>query len=136
MKYVKGFTLAAAVTGVALIGLSTNAFSQAVDDDTPIQGTIQVTEGADYQALVRITAEQARTAALAQAPGATVEESDLDEEDGYLVYEVEIQEGTEEIEVLVDAGSGAVLRTDREIDDDHDDDDDENDDDDSDDDDD
>jgi hypothetical protein len=41
-------------------------------------------------------------------------EIELDEEEGYLVYEVDLKMGNEEYEVYVDAGSGKVLCTERE----------------------
>ena len=40
--------------------------------------------------------------------------ADLDEEDGFLVYDVDLRTDTEEVDVTVDAGSGAVLRIERE----------------------
>ncbi len=61
-------------------------------------------ESAQYLKLAKITLDQARAAALAAVPG-TVTSIKLDEEDGYLVYEVEI--GTQE--VIIDAGNGKVL---------------------------
>ncbi len=67
-------------------------------------------EPADLTTLAKITAEQAGTAAMATAPGATVKKVDLDAEDGYLVYTVEFDNGTE---VTVDAGDGIVLLTEK-----------------------
>ncbi|OLV19600.1 PepSY domain-containing protein [Deinococcus marmoris] len=61
-------------------------------------------ESAQYLKLAKITLDQARAAAQAAVPG-TVTSIKLDEEDGYLVYEVEI--GTQE--VIIDAGNGKVL---------------------------
>jgi uncharacterized membrane protein YkoI len=110
MKYWKGLALAAALGGLSVVGLTTDAFSQVVPDQ-PIEGTIPVQEGADYAALAKITADQARTAALAEAPGVTFDESELDEEDGYLVYEVEVTRNGQEMEITVDAGDGSILRT-------------------------
>lgn len=61
-------------------------------------------EQSQYQALAKITAAQASTAAQAKVPGKVLSVK-LEEEDGFLVYEVKI--GT--MEVLVDAGNGQVL---------------------------
>ena len=47
------------------------------------------------------------------APGATVTGLDLDEEDGYLVYDVELTQDRTEFDVVVDAGSGEVLCSER-----------------------
>lgn len=65
-------------------------------------------EAARYQSLARITAEQARVAALAQIPG-TVTGVTLENEDGNLVYGVSITTADGERDVKVDAGNGKVL---------------------------
>ncbi|GEM_PF-3549742 len=112
MKYWKGLILVALLGGLFISGLSTDVLSQ-VAPGQRIKGTIPVEEGADYKALAKITREQARNAAQEELPGATYEEADLEEEDGYLVYEVEMRENGRDVEVLVDAGDGSVLRVDR-----------------------
>ena len=65
------------------------------------------------QAAATITPEQAREAALRAFPGATAEPADesveLETEDGKSVYEVEITLNGREMDVLVDAETGAVL---------------------------
>ena len=63
---------------------------------------------AGYQKLARITAEQARTAALASVPG-TATSVELENEDGNLVYGVSVKTATGERDVKVDAGNGKVL---------------------------
>ena len=83
--------------------------------------------GADAraQAAATITPEQARQAALRAFPGATADPADesveLETEDGTTVYEVEILHDGMEMEVMVDADTGAVLSSemdDEEADDD------------------
>mgnify|MGYP000454026272 CR=1 FL=1 len=69
-------------------------------------------ESAALQELATISAADAEAAALADSPGATVIETELDKENGQVVYEVELDNGTE---VIVDAADGTVLGT--EIDD-------------------
>ncbi|CAM3461792.1 PepSY domain-containing protein [Deinococcus saxicola] len=61
-------------------------------------------ESAQYLKLAKITLDQAKAAAMAAVPG-IVTSIELDEEDGYLVYEVKI--GGQE--VIIDAGNGKVL---------------------------
>lgn len=61
-------------------------------------------ESALYVKLAKVTLDQAKAAALAAVPG-TVTSIELGEEDGFLVYEVEI--GNQE--VIIDAGNGKVL---------------------------
>ncbi len=99
----------------------------------PIQGSIKV-EGkhsrAELKKMAKISLPQAEKTALAAVAGKdsdkTVVESELEVEDGFLVYAVEVrvkgQKGAEEI--LVDAGSGKVLGREAESEDDDDDDDD------------
>ena len=103
--------------------------------------TVPDPEPEDLSSLALITAAQAEEAALAAYPDATVEEVELDNENGCLVYSVELNDGQE---VKVDAGDGEILGLEAddedeegdhqdEGDDDNDDDDDNNDDDDDDD---
>lgn len=94
--------------------LGYTAFGQAVGDK-PIKGTIPVEKGVKESALMdmaKITLEQARDAALAAVPGATFKEGDLETEDGFLVYEIELIENGKEVDVLVDAGDASVLEVD------------------------
>lgn len=66
-------------------------------------------EAARLQKLARVTPDQARAAALARVPG-QVKQVELDNEDGNLVYAVEVQDakGVTQ-EVTVDAGNARVL---------------------------
>lgn len=70
-------------------------------------------DGADaaLQALAKITPDQAKTAALAAVPG-TVVKVDLDNENGNVVYSVEVKTANGATEVKVDAGDGKVLAQD------------------------
>jgi uncharacterized membrane protein YkoI len=69
-------------------------------------------EAARLAALARIDASRANAAALAQVPG-TVLKVALDNENGNLVYSVEIKTASNEIkDVKVDAGNGSVLHVD------------------------
>ncbi len=55
-----------------------------------------------------ITADQAKAAALAANPGTTALKAELDDENGCLVYGVELSNGAD---VKVDAGDGQVVHT-------------------------
>lgn len=113
-------TLAATATLAILLALgsSTAAYAQTdiqVDACNQIVGTVEVADDApDKQALAEVTAEQAGQAAVAALPGSTITETDLEEEDGYLVYEVDLVLNDQEHEAYVDAGSGEVLCLERE----------------------
>lgn len=69
----------------------------------------ETTESANLQSSAKITPEQAKSAALAQVAG-TVKNVQLENEEGNVVYAVEIQIADGGIrEVNVDAGNGQVL---------------------------
>lgn len=77
------------------------------------QRTTKATKGEDQpdaalQALAKITPDQAKAAALAVTAG-TVTKVDLDDENGNVVYGVEVMTRTGTVEVKVDAGNGQVL---------------------------
>ena len=71
-------------------------------------------ETAEAQALaglVTITSDQAMAAALAAVPG-TVVQVELDNENGSVVYSVEVDTGNGIVDVKVDAGNGTILHQD------------------------
>ena len=76
--------------------------------------TVPDPEPEDLSSLALITADQAREAALATHPDAVVTEVELENENGCLVYSVELNE---DMDVIVDAGNGTILGI--ETDDDH-----------------
>ena len=82
-----------------------------------IVGTVRVVPGAERSSLATVTPEAARATALEHYPGAEVDDVEFEEVNGYLFYEVEIEIGNREIELLIDAGSGVVVRTEIEDDD-------------------
>ena len=77
-------------------------------DPNESESAAEQEEAARYQSLARITAEQARSAALAKVPG-TVVGATLENEDGNLVYGVAVRTTAGERDVKVDAGNGSVL---------------------------
>ncbi|HDL85925.1 MAG TPA: hypothetical protein ENH11_06335, partial [Candidatus Acetothermia bacterium] len=62
--------------------------------------------------LAKITASDAEKAALAKFPGATVLKTQLGDENGVLVYAVELQTASGIKDVKVDAGNAQILYTD------------------------
>jgi uncharacterized membrane protein YkoI len=58
-----------------------------------------------------ITADQAQAAALAANPGTTAVKTELDDENGKLIYSVELNNG---LDVKVDAMTGAILSSENE----------------------
>jgi uncharacterized membrane protein YkoI len=70
---------------------------------------------------VAITREAAIETALIEATG-TVTDIELERDDSQTFYKIEVEDGTKEVEVKVDANTGAVLSVDEEDDNDEDDD--------------
>jgi uncharacterized membrane protein YkoI len=88
--------------------------SQAQAEPAEKQGTETGNDQAESAALAsqaKITADQANAAALGQFPGGTVKKTSLDDENGTVVYSVELTDsaGTAQ-EVKVDAASAKVLQ--------------------------
>ena len=69
--------------------------------------TVPTPEPVDFTPLAKISAKDAKAKALSGQPaGTTVTRTELDNENGCLIYSVELSNG---LEVEVDAGNGAVL---------------------------
>lgn len=66
----------------------------------------ETAESAALQGQASISAAQAEAAVLAQNPGVTVQKTSLDQENGNVVYSVELSNGQD---VKVDAASGQIL---------------------------
>lgn len=134
-----GAGVVAATTGAALPGATHAASSTPApgaggdshDQETAIVGTIAAPPEADeateksetaaeetareaaetkaLEALATVTPDEAKAAAVKVVPG-TVNKVELDEEDGFVVYEVEVTAADGTVtEVIIDAGNGSVL---------------------------
>ena len=77
-------------------------------DQKATEGMSEADEAATLQSKATITAKDAEAAALAANPGTTVVKTELDNENGALVYSVELSNG---MDVKVDAGNGKILHT-------------------------
>jgi len=78
-------------------------------DEAQYEGMSEADEGAALQQNTTISAIEAEAYALGANPGATLVKTELDNENGMLVYSVELDNGAD---VKVDAGNGAILFTD------------------------
>ena len=78
-------------------------------DEARYEGMSETDEAAALSGLATVTPEQAKAAALEANPGTSVIKVELDNENGALVYSVELSNGAD---VKVDAGNAAVLYTD------------------------
>lgn len=84
-------------------------------------GSIQIKNGdeATFADLAKISLDSAMNAALKQVPGKVLK-VELENENGYLVYGVEIAKPDHQIvDVKVDAGNGKILKIDQDNDEGH-----------------
>jgi uncharacterized membrane protein YkoI len=105
----KGASLALALALAGWAGKAALAADQQANAQIPSYTcSIKVPEPepADLSTLAKIKADQAMAAAQAAFPGTAVKKMELDNENGCLVYSVVL---SNDMEVKVDAGNGAVL---------------------------
>jgi uncharacterized membrane protein YkoI len=77
-------------------------------DESKFEGMTETEESAALAELASLSEEDAQAAALAANPGATVVKVELDNENGAVVYSVELSDGSD---VKVDAGTGTVVHS-------------------------
>ncbi len=98
------------VSGAPDNGIQNPSYTGSVTvDQAATAGMSEADEAAALQGKATLSAANAEAAALAANPGATVVKTELDNENGALVYSVELSSGAD---VKVDAGNGAILFTD------------------------
>ena len=113
----------AAVTLVASLAAGTAFATGAIKlPDEVKSSSIKLPRGAESQAEfakhAKISQQQAEAAALAVQPGQVVK-AKLDNEDGYLVWQIDVKHGRGTTEIAVDAGNSKVLAAEAEGDHDH-----------------
>jgi len=96
----------------ASLMVSGTSFANSSESEKEIRnGTIPIprTTEADYPGMAKISFDQAIQKALGAVKGKVLK-SELEEEDGFLVYEVEVVGQNRSVtEVKVDAGNGEIL---------------------------
>lgn len=102
-----------ALTLTSALGAGAALATGAIQLPTEVRGaSVKVPEGAETQAdftrYAKIDRTQAETAAIAAVPGEVIR-AKLDDEDGHLVWQVDVRTGQGLTEVMVDAGNGKVL---------------------------
>jgi uncharacterized membrane protein YkoI len=122
----------AALMAALIMALSVGAFALATPtgsanttgrdiQEPSYAGSIKIAEGSNLsedqeaqalQNLAKITPEQDKSAALTKVNGTVVKVS-LENENGYLVYSVEVKTASGISDVKVDAGNGKVLHIDK-----------------------
>jgi uncharacterized membrane protein YkoI len=97
-------------------GLQVTLLADEPKNEPPIRGTIQLQQEGEQQAtnssLAKITLQQATTIA-SNAQSGNISKAELQNEDGFLVYNVVVVSQDKKIhEIKVDAGNGSILRID------------------------
>ena len=108
-------SVTALITTIAVASLLQVGISSAANKGQQLKpGTIRVQQDESaYPGLAQITLEQAKDAALSNVQGEVLK-IQLEDEDGFLVYGVEIVAPDKSVaDVKVDAGNGEVLRVDK-----------------------
>lgn len=112
-----------AVTLVSALAAGTAFATGAIKlPDEVKSSSIKLPRGVESQAEfakhAKITQQEAEAAALAVMPGQVVK-AKLDDEDGYLVWQIDVKHAKGVTEVAVDAGNAKPLAMEVEDDDDH-----------------
>lgn len=119
----KGKWIAVIGSGALAIGFAVAGASFADTDGTEVKnGTIRIEKQteAEFPSMAKISMDQAVERALASVQGQILK-AELDDENGFLVYDVEVVSAAKAImELKVDAGSGKVLAMERDTMDDED----------------
>lgn len=112
-----------AVTFVSALAAGTAFATGAIKlPDEVKTSSIKLPRGVESQAgfaqHAKVTQQEAEAAALAVQPGQVVK-AELDDEDGYLVWQVDVKHAKGVTEIAVDAGNGKALAAEAEENDDH-----------------
>jgi uncharacterized membrane protein YkoI len=102
-------SLSAGVAPSAQAGHATHESGDVQDDNGDEPNEVD-----QAQSQTGVTSDEARAAAETGNPGTKALEVELEDENGTLVYEVELDNG---LEVMVDAANGNILGTERDEDD-------------------
>ena len=95
-------------TGVALAASPTH-YADEVETSSIKLPKGQAEDQTSLQNLATITQTQAEAAAIAAQPDGKVLKSRLEEEHGYLVWQIDVEHGKKETQFSVDPGTGQVL---------------------------
>jgi uncharacterized membrane protein YkoI len=113
-KSIAAWTLATIVSTTGALTAVAGETETEREEKVSYTSSIQVTGNpskADLEKLAKIRLEDAIRSAQGAAAG-QVSEAKLENEEKNLVYTIEISNGTDKKEVIVDAGNGAVLAVD------------------------
>lgn len=109
-----------------VLGIGVVSASAVVNNENPLDYVASITvpdnadgaqemseaqESAQLAPLAKITAEEAKTIAVGTVDG-EIAKVELENENGNLVYSVEIAQNNKELDVKIDAGNGNVLKID------------------------
>src|ERR1700751_1557535 len=108
----KGKLLLTWMATAAAAGFQVTLLANEPKNEAPIRGTIQLQqegeEQATYSSLAKITLQQATTIA-SNAQSGNISKAELQNEDGFLVYNVVVMSQDKKInDIKVDAGNGSI----------------------------
>ncbi len=104
-----GIALAQSPTGSGQDQIETPVYTGSITvAQAQTEGMNEADESAALQGQATVTADQSKAAAEAANAGAKATQVELDNENGVLVYSVQLDNG---LDVKVDAGNGSVLHT-------------------------
>ncbi len=119
-KRLTTIVVAASLAGGAALATSTPATNGGGDYPCEVRtASIKLPRGAkkgDLVRLAKVSKTQAEAVALAALPGEVVR-AKLDDENGYLIWQVDVRQAQGVAEVKVDAGNGQVVAIDHDEDD-------------------
>jgi uncharacterized membrane protein YkoI len=119
----RNLKILSAVTLVTSLAMGTAFATGAVKlPDEVKSSSIKLPRGAESKAefatYAKVSQQQAEAAALAVQPGQVVK-AKLDDEDGYLVWQIDVKHDRGTTEIAVDAGNSKILAAEDEEGDDH-----------------
>lgn len=118
-KLLTAIAMAASLTGAALAASTPTTPGSGNYPEDVRAASIKLPRGVkkgEFARLAKISQTQAEAAALAVLPGEVVR-AKLDDENGYLIWQVDVRHAQGMAEVKVDAGNGQVLAIDHDADD-------------------
>jgi uncharacterized membrane protein YkoI len=109
--------LVAALGSGAVLATGTGSYPSEVNFSS-IKLPRGVESRSEFAQHAKVTQQEAEAAALAALPGKVIK-AKLDDEDGYLVWKIDVKHDKGVTEVAVDAGNAKVLAAEAEDDDEH-----------------
>lgn len=112
-RSIMGTAVVVGIVGLLFTGVATSRAEARErggrEEQAPRSSVLIPTEEAHYASLARVTIEAAVAAAKTAVPEGVVIAAELGEDEGGLIWEVDVVKGADLHEVKIDAGNAAVL---------------------------